>query len=299
MKKLLLSLSVVAALFTSCTKESSDQSNQTGDPSIPKAIAGISQVPGNFTKKALIESFTGASYNKSPETDALVKSLVLSNPGRVIAAGIHQGDQMEIPFAQNVNLRFNNGSVPPVPSAMLSRVPIANNLFLNTNQMVGFANKNFNLPAKCGLAINSAVQGRKAYISVHAGFNQALVGTHALTVYLTENNLSKSGKGYDQLNTYNYVTGSAFYNMGDPIIGYVHQNVLRMVLTNDIGNTINPAICVTGGHEIQNFIIDIPYTMDLNQLNVIGFVNKVGSSPLTHEVLNAQIAKLGTLKNWD
>lgn len=292
-------MGIIVALFASCKKESVDEINPNGDASIQKQIQGISQVPASFTKKAFIESFTGSSYNKCPESDALVESMINSNLGRVYAASIHEGDQMETGLSQFINSRFNNGSVPPVPSFMISRVSIANQVFLTSQQMQGFTNKSFNMPAKCGLAIKSWVVGRKAYITVHAGFNQVLSGSHNLTVYLVENNVSNIGKGYDQLNTYNYVPSSAFYNLGDPIINYVHQHVLRMVLTEELGNPIAPINLAPAGHEIQNFQVDIPTTIDMNQVYIIAFVNRPGSNALTHEVLNVQQTKLGTLKNWD
>ncbi len=300
MKNLLLSMSIMAALFSACKKETADEATPAGDVNGQKQIAGINQlVPSVFTKKAFIESFTGASYNKCPETDALVENMIVNNPNRVVAVAVHEGDKMETLFNQTIHSVFNNGSTPAVPSYMINRIPVANQVFLNSHQMQGFTNKGFNMTATCGLAINSTVAGRKVLVTVHAGFNQALTGNHHLSVCLTENQVSGLGKGYDQLNTYNTVPSSTYYNQGDPIVGYKHDHVLRKMLTADLGNMIDPSKLTPGGHEIQNFQVDIPYDWDLNRLYVVAYINRVGMNPITHEVLNAQTAKLGTLKNWD
>jgi len=300
MKNLLLSLSIIAALFTSCKKESADEAMPSADGSTSsnKAIAGVTSVPATFTKKALIESFTGASY-RCPETDALVQNMITNNPGRVIAAGIHEGDKMQIPYVQTLHSAFNNGSMPSVPSFMVDRVPVAGKVFLTNQQLSGFTNKAFNTSAKCGLAINSTIAGRVVNIAVHAGFNQVLAGNYNLAVYIIENNVSQTGKGYDQANIYNTNPSSAFYNLGDPIVGYVHQNVLRIAVTPGQGNPISPANLVPFGQEIQYFQVDLPTTINVGNAYVVAFVDKAGATPTTHEVLNTQIAKLGTLRNWD
>lgn len=299
MKKLFLSIGVLATLFSACKKESVDSPTPSADPTAIKPIAGVNGVPLTFTKKVLIESFTGASYNLCPEADAMVNSLTATYPDKVLAVSIHEGDKMEIPGVQNYHFRFNNSTMPSVPSFMVNRLPVWNNVFQNMQQLNGNVLKGISTPVTCGLAINSTMAGRTAKIAVHAGFNQTVSGQNHLTVYIIENNVSKAGKGYDQLNKYNTMPSSSFYNMGNPIIGYVHQNVWRMNLTPDLGNPIDPSKCVKAGHEIQNFQVDFPNYIDLNQVYILAFINKVGANSVSHEILNAQIAKLNSLKNWD
>jgi hypothetical protein len=298
MKNLLLSLAIIGALFTACKKESGDEATpatQNGNKSIPT----IGVVPQTFTKKAFIESFTSASSGKCPETDALVENMISNNPGRVIAASIHDDDRMSTSFIQTVRTTFNNGANPSVPCYMISRIPIANKVFISNQQMQNATNKSFNITAKCGLAINTTIVGRKGYAEVHAGFNQTLFGNHNITVYLVEDNVSKTGSGYDQANNYNLTASSAYFNMGDPIVGYTHQHVLRSVITNGLGSPINPNKMIPGGQEIQTYVFDLPYTINLSNAYIIAFVNKPGATPIQHEVLNVQIVKLGSMQAWD
>ena len=298
MKNLLLSLTIISALFTACKKETGDEATPAMDNSDKQAVT-IGQVPATFTKKAFIENFTSAANGKCPETDALVANMITNNPGRVIAASIHTGDVMETSFMQTVKGHFNNGVAPGAGCYMISRVPVGNKVFISNQQMQAATNKSFNLAAKCGLAINSNIIGRKAYVQVHAGFNQTLTGTHNLTVYLVEDNISKPGKGYDQINNYNNTPSSAYFNLGNPIVGYTHNHVLRLVVTNGLGNAINPNKMIAGGIELQTFVFDLPGTINLSNASIIAFVNKPGATPTTHEVLNVQICKLGSMKPWD
>jgi hypothetical protein len=50
--------------------------------------------------------------------------------------------------------------------------------------------------------------------------------------------LVESNLIYDQANYFNYVEDSYFYNLGNPIENYSHQDVLRKSITNISGNVL-------------------------------------------------------------
>ena len=131
-----------------------------------------------------------------------------------------------------------------------------------------------------------------------AGFNQSLTGSYYMTIYLIEDSVTGTGSGYNQANYYNAISTSPFYQMGNPIIGYNHNTVLRSVLTPALGTPIASAYIHSGGTFSKSFSIDVS-SYDKPQLTVVAFINKTGSTSLLHEVMNAQRVKAGQTKNWD
>ena len=83
------------------------------------------------------------------------------------------------------------------------------------------------------LSINSNLENIELGIDLRIVSNVELVN-HKLVIYLLESNLI-----YDQSNYFNYVEDSYFYNLGNPIENYSHQDVLRKSITNISGNALD------------------------------------------------------------
>jgi hypothetical protein len=181
---------------------------------------------------------------------------------------------------------------------MVNRVPSLNTVLLNRTQWLANTTAQVSGSAKCGLAINSTFAGNSANIEVQATFRENLAGTHNLTVYLVENDVTGSGSTFDQANSYNNDPTSPYFNLGNPITGYKHQYVVRKVLTANLGDAIDASVLVVDG------ILKKSFTADLTGLNkdnvyILAFVNKLGATAITHQIINVQQGKLGVLKNWD
>ena len=142
------------------------------------------------------------------------------------------------------------------------------------------------------------MEGNTAKLEVQAAFNQTLSGPHNLTVYLLEKKITGSGVLFDQMNTYNNDPSSSFYNLGNPIVGYEHKVVLNRAITNNLGDPIGSNLLVRGGVYVANFNVDMT-GLTASNVSFVAFVNKPGSSSTTHQILNAQSADLGKLKDWD
>ena len=107
-----------------------------------------------------------------------------------------------------------------------------------------------------------------------------------------------NGNQYDQRNSYNSVSGHAFYQAGDPIVGFQHNCVVRKVISANIGDAINASTMHTGGEEIKTYTASITGYKQ-NDLYTIAFINKLGTSSTTHEIMNVQQVKVGQTKDWD
>ncbi len=295
----------VFLLFTFCVALYSCSKNDSPENSTPASNSGgnsnttnVSAVPATFTQKVLLEIFTGAGQPQCTDGTAKLNEIMNANSSKAIAACVHYSDGMETPMYTFMETNFNNGVSPAFPSGMVNRIPSTGITILNRTQWLSNFNLNKSKVAKCGLAIKSTINGTTATIEAHAGFNQTMTGSYNLSVYLIENNVTGTGNQYDQRNSYNTVSGHAFYQAGDPIIGFEHNCVLRKVLSSNLGDGINASNITAGGKDVKTYTTSIAGYKS-NDLYVIAFVNKVGATSTTHEIMNVQQVKLGSTKDWD
>lgn len=293
MKQLSFAICLAVLALTGCKKDDAGDSS-TGTPT----GGGTSSVPSTFTQKVLLETFTGAGQPQCPDGFVKLDNIVAANSAKAIPVYIHYSDAMEIAQYTTLQSTFANGLAPQFPSGMVNRTPSLSMVIFNRTQW----QSNFDVakvkPAKCGLAISSSISGNTASVTVHSGFNEALTGNYNLTVYLLENNVSGTGSNYDQRNSYNTVTGHAFYGLGDPITGFKHNNVLRKVATAALGDAIASSNVKVGGEDIKTFSIPIN-GYNSNELYVVAFISKVGTTATDREIMNVQRVKLGSTQNWD
>ena len=260
----------------------------------------ISQVPSTFTKKVLIEEFTGAWCGYCPDGAYRVKNLINDNDGRVVAVSLHAGnptgDAMEIAHTNYLETTYQNTGFP---SGMVDRIAIDGYTSLNRGYWEYVANNQLLETAVCGLAIISKVNGQNATVEVHAGFNSAPNGDdHRLTVYLIEDGVTGTGYGYDQRNYYNTDPESPFYNLGDPIEGYEHNHTLRAVLSESLGNAISSSSLASGGEHIETYTVDLS-SYNKKNLSIVAFVTYIGSTITEHEIMNVQKCDIDGFQDWD
>jgi len=301
MKNKLFLLALLSIAFASCQKEDNNinPSAPAGDgganrQAIPVNIT-IGPVPTSFTQKLLLENFTGTPYAKVPGNDYAITQLQNQYPNRIIAASFHKNDRMETLGASNLLNFVSNGTLPIMPAVMLNRI-VFNNKIIN-DQGTWAANVPYALSGtpNIGLAIESTVQNYVLNMNIHVGFNAAIAGNYKMCVYIVENNIQHSGSGYDQANGFNTTISSPFYNLGDPIVNYSHNNVMRMQGTSMTGITIPSTYQLTGGHMIQPISMDISANMNFSKTYIIAFVYNTSNLM----VMNSQITRVGTMKNWD
>jgi hypothetical protein len=298
MKKSIYVLMLVTLAVTACKKSSDDTpAPSTSTPTDTTSnTPGIGTVPSTFTQKVLIEMFTSAAFGTCPDGLTKLDQTVATNPDKIIAACLHDADGMVLPQMFSYTSTF---SVSSFPSGMVNRIPSLGNVILQPSQFTSNTTTALTKVAKCGLAINSTISGTTASIEVQAGFKETMNGTYNLTVFLTENEVTGTGSGFDQKNNYNGTSGSPYYNLGNPIVGFKHNNTVRKFLSaTAMGDAIDVSKIVTGGVFKKTFTVDISSYNSAN-LYVVAFVNKVGTSATTHEVMNVQKAKINSLKNWD
>ena len=133
---------------------------------------------------------------------------------------------------------------------------------------------------------------------MRAGVNTVLDGDYRLTVYLSEDGVTGSGYGFDQINWDNEEPQSDFYGMGDPIVGYVHNHTLRAVLSGELGDTLDESVFTSGGEHIASYSISIT-NYDKKKLSAVAFIQRHGSDFIQHMILNVKKVEVTNFLDWD
>ncbi len=294
MKKLLICAAVSGLLFTSCQKEDAQSPDSPNGSKAPTTV-NVSPVPGTFVKKVLLEEFTSATNGNAPQSAMQASAVTRIDPDRVITVSMHMNDIMS---TLQVNRLMSSFSSNPglTPSALVNRNNYGGNYCIPSTMYVNAVNGNLAKTTQCGIAINSTINGRMAQVDVHAGFANTYNGSCKLSSYLVEDKVVNANPAFYQANAYNTTVGSPFYNQGNPIRNYTHTNVVRKVISNAAGDAINATSMVAGGKDVMTYQIDLPLKYNASsKYYIVSFITDDASN----EVLNVQVALLGTLKDWN
>lgn len=318
MKNVLTILLAATMIFAlgSCSKEAPNQAgnnpyyvpggnngntggNTGGDPD-PAPSSPVGDVPLNFTKKIIIEKMTGEWCGACPNGGNIIDGIVSSNAGKVFSASwqMSNNDPFEIPEAQIWRSHISAGaglSGFSFPSASINRATSITasyaNAALDKNESPqnNWATQTATELAKtpeCGLALVTSEQDDKVSVDVYVGYNNpiATANTH-VTIFLIEDNVPESAP--------NAQAGGGG--------SYMHHNMIRDVLTADLGDPISLSAASTTKyvkHEIKDFDIAGKYH-DKSNLKILAFVNVKGAVATDLAILNAQEVVLGETKKFD
>ncbi|MBL7813074.1 MAG: Omp28-related outer membrane protein [Bacteroidetes bacterium] len=285
MKKILLIASAVALTMTVACKK--------------KKTTETTKAPTSYTKKGLIEYFSGAWCGYCPDGWIYATNIMNANPGKVNAIVFHYGDLMANNDGLAVNTAFNSAGYP---TGMTSRVggktESRSAWTASMNNVLGEA-------AKCGLALDATTNAGGEYtVKVKLGIGAADMpaGNYKLHVYAISKKLTGTGTGWDQANYYSKASSAAggtshpFYNLANPIVGYEHHNVMRGALTGQSGVLLNADQLKAGA--ITN--LEYKWTPD-DAANTffVAIIHEQSVSVNTSYVYNCQWVDAGANKAWD
>ena len=294
MKKIFLYAIASGFLFTSCQKEDSSAPNpNNGSKTSPSQVVG--PVPSTFVKKVMIEEFSSTSNGMSPESADLINTIVRSNPNRIYHASLHSMDVM----AGSQTNRLMNAFTPmatTLPCAAIDRNSFSGNRYQSMTKYSNSVNTMLGKTTNCGLAMRSSINKGVAYVDIYSGFTSTATGTYKVSTYLVEDVVINGSPNYFQDNSSNGNPTSNFYNMGNPIIAFPHKNVVRKVLSADMGDSVNPGTLANGSTAVLTYEIDLPNKMGTNSTwKIISFI----TDATTNEIQNVQMCDLGKLKDWN
>lgn len=279
-----------------------------GKTSAVKIFASTDVVPSAYTRKVLLEDYTGTWCGYCPRMVSVVHYLA-EYSDRIVPVAIHcQGaptDPWAYEFWEDMANPQNYNALG-APKGKFNRIyalnqfegahPCPNDPSVYYAQAQEFLNQ----PANLGLAINSSLSGNSLNIGVKVGFATDSVPEARLVVMLIEDGLK-----YNQVN---YYAGSGlscdpefdYANMPNPIPNFGQEHVLLKAYTNIYGDVIPQAQIAEGNVWSRDFNVQLPANVtNANNLSIVAMVLGNGDQIKTREVLNVQSAKVGVNKDFD
>jgi len=241
----------------------------------------IDVVSPRFTTKMLIEDYTGTWCVWCPRMSKSIQDLHAGQDGdRIIAIAVHNGSAFAFPLEAQMRSRFG---VNGFPTGILNRdsewSAVSGNA-MNLSQPRALLTG----AKPVGLAINSSLAGANVNATIKVGFDLDQSGTKLIAVLL------ENGKIANQANA------TSNYGGGNPLVGFVHNEILRANFTDIFGDVIPNASAVGGGEYSVNLSVPLPagVSNDPSKLEVVAFV--VNSAD---KVINVQRAAVGVNKDFD
>ena len=251
-------------------------------PSFLKAQEYVSTQPQN--RNVLIEEFTGRNCGYCPDGHRIANLIMANNPGRVWAVNIHAGGFSPVTYP---NMNTTDGTtitsgfgIGGFPAGHVNR-STANDL--GRDQWESHTNTQLAQQAEVNVAgfvtLNHATRTAEITVEVYYTANSSQ-STNYLTIMMLQDSILGSQSG-------NY------YNPSQMLNGqYVHQHVLRDVVTSTWGDEISPT---TAGTLItKNYTYQIPESIgapngvnvDLNNILFLAFVSEKYDGTPTRPILN-------------
>ncbi len=243
-------------------------------------------------KNALIEEFTGIHCGYCPNGHYYMAQAMAANPGHVYGIAYHQGGYA-IPDAGEPDYRTSFGD------GMFTLMTFADDVgypcgMVNRHLFSGYTDVAYTTwPSVCA-TINTETANANIAIDVDLNFSTRLLTvlvevyytsasaatTNYLNVALLQNNVKGIQENYGNYNP----------TMITPDGKYMHQHMLRHMLTGQWGTAITPTTAGSFYTTTLTYTIPASYTsipVDLAQLEVVAFVTQSQS-----EVLNVTAQKV-------
>jgi hypothetical protein len=244
--------------------------------------------PANFTKKVVLEDFTGTWCGQCPGAGAAMVNTV--NGTNIFGVGIHDGDSMAISEGSFYSGHYNVTGFPTV----YVNGPDTRWNFPGMSQV----NNELAETATLGLAVDANLVGGKLDLEVKVGYNAAVNEEIKLIIFLIE----------DDFKALNDPQGGS--SLGNQ---YVHHDVLREVYTAQLGDVITAGNIGTGGVYTRTMTgLDLPSNIsDISKLKVVAYVrntytktfvdyfNTTHTNSPHYDIYNVQETHVGSNKDFD
>lgn len=247
-------------------------------------------------QKVLIEEFTGAWCGFCPDGALIVEDIIM-NQQNAIAVAVHNGDAMELSAGTSINNFYNNLGFP---SAIINR----------TDESIGRSNWDAEVTSQlnAGTSPVSVSFGTLSFdpntrtLTVEPVYEvlSPLTGSFRINVLLTEDEVTGTGSGYNQVNYYNSTAGHPYQGAGDPIIGYEHNHTLRYSILSPFGGAgVVPNDAPVGTYS-YTLTQAIHPDFDINKMHIIAFLAHFdGTGPTQRAIVNSEEIPFSTATSSD
>ena len=175
-------------------------------------------------QKIVVEDYTGTWCGYCPRVTASIEAIHEVTDDITVVA-IHNDDEMSIPIEEDLRNEFD---VFGFPAGRINRTVKWQNP-QDPQDVISIAG----LDTDLAIGISSSVNGNNLNVKVTVASENAIDNVK-LVVYLVEDNILA-----DQVNYYDNDPTSPYYQQGNPIVDFEHNDVLRASLSDVFGNAIS------------------------------------------------------------
>ncbi|NRD20861.1 Omp28-related outer membrane protein [Winogradskyella eckloniae] len=226
-------------------------------------------------RKIVVEDYTGTWCGFCPRVSAALTSLHAETDDITVIAIHETANSFEDPMHFGpIQILKDAFDIEGFPAAKINRTVNWQNPHVNSD-VTSMAGLDTNL----ALAINSELVDNELTVQVNVVFEEGSAAGDKLVVYLLEDGIIN-----DQVNYYNEDSTSPFYNMGDVIPDFEHNEVLRNSLSSVLGDAIPATAALT--EYITSFTFTVPDDYVVENLSiaamVVGEDNSAKNSQFAH-----------------
>jgi len=228
--------------------------------------------------RVALEDYTGTWCGYCPNVSHAIEEIRLITDDISVVA-IHYGDEMTI--SPGIDL-INEFNITGYPTARINRT-VDWSYPYNSTQIESLIETDNSI----AISIDSNTNWPLLQVQLRVVSEQDL-SDHKIIAYLVEDNLI-----YDQTNYYNFDQNSYFYGMGNPIVDFIHNDVLRHSFTDAIGNPMeNPTMALTDNFFNYSFEIDSEFSPE-NLGIVVMVVNQ------NNTAINSQFSTINSFQDFN
>ena len=228
--------------------------------------------------RVVLEDYTGTWCGYCPNVSHAIDEVRMITDDISVVA-IHYGDEMTISTGIDLINEFN---ISGYPTARINRTTDWPYPY-NSSQIESLIEADNSI----AISIDSNTNWPLLQVQLRVVSEQDL-SDHKIIAYLVEDNLI-----YDQTNYYNFDQNSYFYGMGNPIVDFVHNDVLRHSFTDALGNPMeNPIMALTDNFFNYSFEIDSEFSPE-NLGIVVMVVNQ------NNTAINSQFSTINSFQDFN
>ena len=236
-------------------------------------------------QKGLIEVFTGTWSQYAPDAFVRLDSLLAHLPN-ACAVNIHNGDAMEITEGNDIDIFYGASGYP---MAVVNREGDR----ISRNTWETYTSNLLSASSAVTISFDSVrfdTLSRQLDVYLKAVFTGPETGDLRFNCILTEDSVTGTGSGYNQVNGLNTTPGHPYYQAGNPIIGLPHRWVARDYLGGPWGSSgIIPASVSFGNTFYHHYQVYIPVNVLERRVSLVGMVSSFDGSALDErKILNVE-----------
>ena len=242
-------------------------------------------------QKVVFEEGTGAWCQYCAD-GAAIADVMDNNFPDALMIGVHNGDAMTIPDGDTINDFYVAGY--PQPTFNRSGAAISRGAWNST--MSGMLQGSSAVTVSFD-SVDYNMTTRVLTVDVRAMFTGIENGDLRINLAITEDEVTGTGSGYNQVNADNNTPGHVYQGAGNPIVGFKHSHVLRAYLGGPWGNAGDiPATTNFGTVGTHRYTYTIPANYDDTKIQLVAFVSRHNGPGITERrILNGEEFNLSTL----